>query len=109
MQGMSDFPRWRYYLVAVALVLGTLYALPNLYKPLQAVQVSAAQSGGTLDPTVQQKITSALQAAKIPYVDESLKHDTNRGDYVLIGFDNGDLQKSAADALKPALDRKSVV
>jgi preprotein translocase subunit SecD len=103
MQGMSDFPRWRYYLVAVALVLGTLYALPNLYKPLQAVQVSAAQSGGTLDPTVQQKITSALQAAKIPYVDESLKHDTNRGDYVLIGFDNGDLQKSAADALKPAL------
>jgi preprotein translocase subunit SecD len=103
MQGMSDFPRWRYYLVAVVLVLGTLYALPNLYKPLQAVQVSAAQSGATLDPTVQQKITSALQAAKIPYVDESLKHDTNRGDYVLIGFDNGDLQKSAADALKAAL------
>jgi preprotein translocase subunit SecD len=103
MQGMSDFPRWRYYLVAVVLVLGILYALPNLYKPLQAVQVSAAQSGATLDPTVQQKITSALQAAKIPYVDESLKHDTNRGDYVLIGFDNGDLQKSAADALKTAL------
>jgi preprotein translocase subunit SecD len=103
MQGMSDFPRWRYYLVAVVLVLGILYALPNLYKPLQAVQVSAAQSGATLDPTVQQKITTALQAAKIPYVDESLKHDTNRGDYVLIGFDNGDLQKSAADALKTAL------
>jgi preprotein translocase subunit SecD len=103
MQGMSDFPRWRYYLVAVVLVLGILYALPNLYKPLQAVQVSAAQSGATLDPTVQQKITAALQAAKIPYVDESLKHDTNRGDYVLIGFDNGDLQKSAADALKTAL------
>lgn len=103
MQGMSDFPRWRYYLVAVVLVLGILYALPNLYKPLQAVQVSAAQSGATLDPTVQQKITSALQAAKIPYVDESLKHDTNRGDYVLIGFDNGDLQKNAADTLKTAL------
>jgi preprotein translocase subunit SecD len=103
MQGMSDFPRWRYYLVAVVLVLGILYALPNLYKPLQAVQVSAAQSGATLDPTVQQKITTALQTAKIPYVDESLKHDTNRGDYVLIGFDNGDLQKNAADALKTAL------
>ena len=100
---MSDFPRWRYYLVAVVLVLGILYALPNLYKPLQAVQVSAAQSGATLDPTVQQKITTALQAAKIPYVNESLKHDANRGDYVLIGFDNGDLQKSAADALKTAL------
>jgi preprotein translocase subunit SecD len=103
MQGMSDFPRWRYYLVAVVLLLGILYALPNVYKPLQAVQVSAAQAGGSLDPTVQQKITTALQAAKIPYVNESLKHDTNRGDYVLIGFNNGDLQKSAADALKTAL------
>jgi preprotein translocase subunit SecD len=103
MQGMSDFPRWRYYLVAVALLAGILYALPNLYKPLQAVQVSAAQSGAALDPGVQQKITTALQAAKIPYVDESLKHDSDRGDYVLIGFDNGDLQKSAADTLKAAL------
>jgi preprotein translocase subunit SecD len=102
MQGMSDFPRWRYFLVAIVLVLGTLYALPNLYPPKPAVQVSAA-STAVIDQTVQQKITTALQAAKIPYVDESIKHDASRGDYVLIGFGNGDLQKSAADALKAAL------
>lgn len=99
---MSDFPRWRYFLVAIVLVLGTLYALPNVYPPLQAVQVSASQSA-PLDPTVQQKAISALQAAKIPYVNESLKHDVNRGDYLVIGFANGDLQKSAADALKATL------
>ncbi|WP_233841282.1 protein translocase subunit SecD [Dyella sp. 2HG41-7] len=99
---MSDFPRWKYFLVAIVLVLGVLYAVPNMYVPLQAVQVSASQ-GQTLDPTVQEKITSALQAAKIPYVNETLKHDASRGDYVVVGFSNGDLQKSAADALKASL------
>lgn len=99
---MSDFPRWRYFLVAIVLVLGTLYALPNVYPPLQAVQVTPSQ-GSSLDPTVQQKVVSALQAAKIPYVNESLKHDASRGDYIVVGFSNGDLQKNAADALRTAL------
>jgi len=99
---MSDFPRWRYFLVAAVLLFGILYGLPNVYVPLQAVQVTASQ-GTTLDPSVQQKVIGALQSAKIPYVNESQKHDANRGDYIVIGFANGDLQKSAADALKAAL------
>ncbi|HUB88225.1 MAG TPA: protein translocase subunit SecD [Dyella sp.] len=99
---MSDFPRWRYFLVAIVLVAGILYALPNAYPPLQAVQVAPAQ-GTTLDPSVQQKVIATLQSAKLPYVNESLKHDVTRGDYIVIGFTNGDLQKSAADALKAAL------
>ena len=102
MQGMSDFPRWRYFLVAIVLVLGTLYALPNMYVPKPAVQVSATNNA-VIDQALQQKINVALQTAKIAYVDESIKHDASRGDYVLIGFANGDLQKSAADALKAAL------
>ncbi|HET7331016.1 protein translocase subunit SecD [Dyella sp.] len=99
---MSDFPRWKYFLVAIVLVLGILYGLPNVYVPLQAVQVTPAQ-GTSLDPTVQQKVITTLQSAKVPYVNESLKHDANRGDYLVIGFANGDLQKSAADTLKTAL------
>jgi len=102
MQGMSDFPRWKYFLVAIVLVLGILYGLPNVYVPLQAVQVTPAQ-GTSLDPTVQQKVITTLQSAKIPYVNESLKHDASRGDYLVIGFANGDQQKSAADTLKTAL------
>ncbi|QRN54566.1 protein translocase subunit SecD [Dyella caseinilytica] len=99
---MSDFPRWRYFLVAVVLVLGTLYALPNLYLPKPAVQVSATHSA-VVDEALQQKVTAALQAAKISYLDANLKHDPSRGDFILIGFANGDQQKAAADALKPVL------
>jgi preprotein translocase subunit SecD len=99
---MSDFPRWRYFLVAVVLVLGTLYALPNLYLPKPAVQVSATHSA-PVDQALEQKVTAALQAAKISYLDANIKHDVSRGDFILIGFANGDLQKAAADALKPVL------
>lgn len=99
---MSDFPRWKYVLVAVVLILGILYALPNVYAPLQAVQVTPAQ-GTTLDAAVQQQVIAALHAAKLSYVDESLKHDAVRGDYLVVGFATGDLQKNAADVLKAAL------
>ncbi|MBM7132087.1 protein translocase subunit SecD [Dyella mobilis] len=99
---MSDFPRWKYLLVVVVLVLGTLFALPNLYVPKPAVQVSATHSA-VVDQALQQKVTAALQAAKIPYLDSSLKHDASRGDLILIGFANQDQQKAAADALKPVL------
>ncbi|HTV85665.1 MAG TPA: protein translocase subunit SecD [Dyella sp.] len=99
---MSDFPRWRYYLVAIVLVIGTLYALPNLYLPKPAVQVSASHTA-PVDQALRQKIASALQAAKIPYLDESIKHDKSGGDLVLIGFANGDQQKNAADTLRPLL------
>lgn len=99
---MSDFPRWKYFLVAVVLVLGTLYALPNLYLPKPAVQVSATHSA-VVDQALEQKVTAALQAAKIPYLDASIKHDVSHGDSILIGFANQDQQKSAADVLKPVL------
>ena len=102
MQGMSDFPRWRYFLVAVVLVLGTLYALPNLYPPKPAVQVSATHNA-PVDQALQQKVTAALQTAKIAYLDADIKHDPSRGDSILIGFANQDQQKAAADALKPVL------
>jgi preprotein translocase subunit SecD len=102
MQGMSDFPRWRYFLVAVVLVLGTLYALPNMYLPKPAVQVSATHSA-VVDEALEQKVTATLQAAKIAYLDASIKHDASRGDSILIGFATQDQQKAAADALKPVL------
>jgi len=99
---MSDFPRWKYFLVAVVLVLGTLYAVPNLYLPKPAVQVSATHNA-VIDQALEQKVTATLQAAKIAYLDANIKHDASRGDSILIGFANGDQQKAAADALKPVL------
>ena len=41
---MNRYPLWKYITVAVALVLGFIYTLPNFYGELPAVQVSSAKA-----------------------------------------------------------------
>ncbi len=43
---MNRYPLWKYLIIVVALVVGALYALPNLFGESPAVQVSAARSIG---------------------------------------------------------------
>ena len=43
---MNRYPLWKYLLLAVALVVGLLYTLPNFYGEAPAVQVSSGK--GTL-------------------------------------------------------------
>ena len=38
---MIDFPRWKYWLVGLVMVLGVLYAAPNVFRPQLAVQIVA--------------------------------------------------------------------
>ncbi|MFC4762252.1 protein translocase subunit SecD [Dyella koreensis] len=94
---MSDFPRWKYFLVAIVLVLGIVYALPNVFMPVPAVQITANRNG-LIDQALEQKVGAALKQQNIAYQDLALT-----GDHLLASFANGDVQKSAADAIKAAL------
>ncbi len=38
---MSDFPRWKYWLVGIVMVLGIVYAASNAFRPQPAVQIVA--------------------------------------------------------------------
>jgi preprotein translocase subunit SecD len=98
MQGMSDFPRWKYALVAIAMLFGILYALPNAFLPLPAVQVTANRGSAPIDPSIQQKVTAALAAQHI-----TATYVKVQGDNLIATFANDDAQKSAADAIKKAL------
>ncbi|MDP4529266.1 protein translocase subunit SecD [Alkalimonas delamerensis] len=42
---LNHNPAWRYFLVILVLLVGTLYALPNLYPEDPAIQVSATRGG----------------------------------------------------------------
>ena len=42
---MLEFPRWKYVLILIVLVLSVLYALPNLYPKDPAVQITANRGG----------------------------------------------------------------
>jgi preprotein translocase subunit SecD len=56
-----------------------------------------------VDAALEQKVAAALHKDKIAYKNIRLKHDKAKGDYILVAFANGDLQNSAADALKTLL------
>ncbi len=95
---MSDFPRWKYALVALVMLFGIVYALPNAFIPLPAVQVTANRDAPPIDPSIQQKVTAALAKQNIASGDVTVQ-----GDQLLATFANSDVQKSGADAIRTAL------
>ena len=101
---MSDFPRWKYALVALVMLFGVLYALPNAFIPLQAVEVTANRGAPPIDESIQQKVAAALAQQHVATGGVSVQ-----GDHLLATFANADVQKSGADAMKAALGDKYTV
>ena len=95
---MSDFPRWKYALVALVMLFGIVYALPNAFIPAPAVQVTANRDAPPIDPSIQQKVTAALAKQNIATGEVVVQ-----GDQLLATFANTDVQKSGADAIRTAL------
>lgn len=62
---LNRYPLWKYLLIAMVLVLGVIYALPNLYPDDPAIQISGAQTGQTIEQRDLDRIESALQDAGI--------------------------------------------
>ncbi|HLI18677.1 MAG TPA: protein translocase subunit SecD, partial [Rhodanobacteraceae bacterium] len=94
---MSDFPRWRYWVVALAMVLGLLYAAPNIYRPQPAVQISPNRDA-KVDATLQKQVATDLDKAKVPF--QSITIDKDR---MLVRFANTQVQLQGSDTLRLAL------
>ena len=100
---MTDFPRWKYWLVLVVLLFGILYALPNAFRPQAAVQIQGSSSN-PVTPALQQQVAQVLRKAGIPGVNSSMQ-----GERLLVRFSNTDTQLKAYTALRDALGDKYVV
>ncbi|HET6631260.1 MAG TPA: protein translocase subunit SecD [Rhodanobacteraceae bacterium] len=103
---MSDFPRWKYFVVLIAVVLGIIYALPNIFPPQPAVQISANRDA-VVDQALSQKVQDILHKNKLPF--ESVAKEG--GDELLVRFASGagETQRKAASVLDDALGDKYVV
>ncbi|MFC5524984.1 protein translocase subunit SecD [Rhodanobacter ginsengisoli] len=95
---MSDFPRWKYALVALVMLFGLLYALPNAFPPVPAVQVTANRGAAPIDQAIQQKVSQALTQQHIAFGKVIVE-----GDHLLTTFADSDVQKSGLDAIKSLL------
>jgi preprotein translocase subunit SecD len=96
---MNRYPLWVYITVAVALVLGLLYTLPNLYGELPAVQVSSARATVKVDAGTLARVEEALKAGAVPTT--AMQLDTNG---VKARFADPDTQLKARDVLEKALN-----
>jgi len=64
---MNRYPVWKYILIAVAVVAGLLYTLPNFFPEVPAVQVSTSKATVKVDASTLAAVESALKAANIPH------------------------------------------
>ena len=67
---MNRYPLWKYIIVAVALVLGFVYTLPNFFGESPAVQVSSAKATIKVDQKSLARVEEALKAATIAQDDD---------------------------------------
>ena len=64
---MNKYPLWKYLLILFILVVGAIYAAPNLYKADPAVQISAQQSGLEIDESVMAQVEAKLTEQNISF------------------------------------------
>jgi preprotein translocase subunit SecD len=61
---MNRYPIWKYVLIALVLLVGVIYALPNLYGEDPALQISPAR-GAKVDAAVEDRVKLALSKAHL--------------------------------------------
>ena len=64
---MNRYPLWKYVVIAVALLLGAIYTLPNFFGEAPAVQVSAAKSTVKVEPALMDRVGGLLKDAGIAH------------------------------------------
>jgi preprotein translocase subunit SecD len=64
---MNRYPSWKYILVAVVILIGLLYTIPNFFGEAPAVQISPAKSTLKADNDLLKKVEATLQLADIKF------------------------------------------
>jgi preprotein translocase subunit SecD len=100
---VNRYPLWKYLLIAVLLAVGTLYAVPNLYPPDPAVQLSASRADA-LEPGVEERVRIVLQERGL-----DPKRIENDGQQLLVRFSDTESQLEAADVIRATLGSGYVV
>ena len=95
---MNRYPVWKYAILVIALLVGLLYTLPNLFGEAPAVQVSAGKSSVKVDLTTQTRVEEALKAAGIAA--DAITFD---GNSIKARFATTDVQLKAKDAIQKSL------
>jgi preprotein translocase subunit SecD len=100
---MNRYPLWKYLVIAVALLIGGLYSLPNFFGEAPAVQVSSAKPTIKVDLATQARVEKILSDDNISSTGLFFETTGNAGS-IKIRFNNTDIQLRARDLLQQKLN-----
>ena len=95
---MLEFPRWKYVLILIVVLLSVLYALPNMYQKDPSVQITRNRPAAVVDEALSQRVQGLLKDAGITPRSVALE-----GSQLLVRLPDAGTQTRAADVLRPAL------
>lgn len=99
---MNRYPLWKYLIVLVALFIGVLYSVPNLFGESPAVQVASAKSIVKVDLATLKRVEEILDRHNID-MDGTFFEQNGPAGTVRIRFDSTDTQLKAKDILEKEL------
>jgi preprotein translocase subunit SecD len=100
---MNQYSIWKYLFILIIIVVGVVYALPNLYGDDPALQVTSTR-GFAIPTDLSTTIDDALLVESISHRDAE-----QTGNHLLYRFDDAEDQLRAADVLRDALGDQYIV
>lgn len=101
---MNRYPVWKYIFVAIMILIGLVYTIPNFFGESPAVQITPAKSTTKLDPALLGQVEEVFKRENIQY--DGIYLDA-RG--VKARFANTDTQIKAKDILQTQLGKDYTV
>jgi preprotein translocase subunit SecD len=99
---MNRYTPWKYIVIAIALVIGVLYTIPNFFPEVPAVQISSTKA--KIDAALLGTIEDTLKAADIPHRGASLDPIG-----IKVRLSDRDIQLKAKDLLQAKLGDNYIV
>ena len=101
---LNKNPIWKTLLILAVLVLAAVYAIPNLYPPDPAIQITPAKSGADISEHTLSKVRQALAADDVEFFGELVEGST-----ALFRLADDEQQLPAKDKLQRLLGDDYVV
>jgi len=100
---MNRYPLWKYITIAVALLIGVLYTIPNFFGESPAVQISSAKATVKVESSLITQVEQALKKEGIQY--DGIVYETlGTQGTVRVRFPNTDIQFKAKGLLEKDLN-----
>lgn len=101
---LNHYPLWKYISIGIVILVGVVYAVPNLFDQDPAIQISAESRTASVDQTLLERVENRLAEDNVPV--KRLELDGAR---LLVRFDDTETQLQAADLARDLLGRDYVV